>query len=68
MCGFAVNKSCEIDHAVGNLHVYCLNEKEGCKWTGKVNEVPKHTNSCQYEDVVCENNGCGDIIQRQLLR
>ena len=68
MCGFAMNQNCEIDHAVGNLHVYCLNEMEGCKWRGKVNEVATHTNSCQYEDVVCENNGCGDIVQRRLLK
>ena len=64
---FPVVQNKQIDRAVRSLRVYCTNEKEGCKWQGEINDIAKHLTCCEYEGVTCENEGCKDIVQRQLL-
>jgi len=65
---FPVVQNKQIDRAVRSLHVYCINEKEGCKWQGEINDIATHhLNHCEYARVMCENNGCKSIVQRQLL-
>ena len=51
-----------------SLHVYCTNEKEGCKWQGEVNDIDTHLKSCQFEGVKCENHGCEKNLQRQFVK
>ena len=65
---FPVVQNKQIDRAVRSLHVYCTNEKEGCKWQGEVNDIVAHLSCCQYESIECENSGCGISVQRQFLQ
>ena len=65
---FPVVQNKQTDRAVRSLHVYCTNEKEGCKWKGEINDIVAHINCCQYESVECENNGCDSNVQRQHLK
>ena len=65
---FPVVQNKQINRAVRSLRVYCTNEKEGCKWQGEINDLVGHLSSCQFENVECENSGCGIIMKRQLLR
>ena len=65
---FPVIQNKQIDRAVRSLHVYCTNEKEGCKWQGEINDIVGHVNCCQYEDVKCTNSSCGNIVQRRFLQ
>ena len=65
---FPVVQNKQIDRAVRSLHVYCTNEKEGCKWKGEINDIVKHLKCCQYESVECENSGCDSTVQRQHLK
>ena len=65
---FSIVQNKQIDRAVRSLHVYCTNEKEGCKWQGEVNDIATHLKSCQFEGVKCENHGCEKIIQRQFVK
>ena len=65
---FSVVLNKQIDRAVRSLHVYCTNEKEGCKWQGEVNNIDTHLRSCQFEGVKCENHGCEKNFQRQFVK
>ena len=65
---FSVVLNKQIDRAVRSLHVYCTNEKEGCKWQGEVNNIDTHLKSCQFEGVKCENHGCEKNFQRQFVK
>ena len=65
---FPVVQNKQMDRVVRSLHVYCINEKEGCQWQGEINDIFGHLNGCQYESVECENSGCGISIHRQSLK
>ena len=66
---FPVNQNKQIDRTIKSprLHIYCTKKKEGCMWQGEINDIVGHLNCCQYEDIKCENKGCGNIMQRQHL-
>ena len=47
-------------HNINGLHVYCINNKEGCKWKGELKDLSSHLQrekrqgECQYERVHCK--------------
>ena len=52
------------DRQIHNLVVLCSNEKIGCKWRGKLNELNGHLETtCQLEAVQCPK-GCGVSLKR----
>ena len=52
------------DRQIHNLLVLCSNEKVGCKWSGKLNELTSHLETtCQLESVQCPK-GCGVPLNR----
>ena len=49
-------------------HVYCLNGKNGCTWSGEINDINRHIdNDCQFVDLPCPSN-CGMILKRQRIK
>ena len=57
------------DRRVHNLKVKCPNNRRGCRWQGNLGNVNVHTNAdCDYQFVVCLNEGCNvEIESRHLL-
>ena len=57
------------DRRVHNLKVKCPNNGRGCRWQGNLGNVNVHTNAdCDYQFVVCLNEGCNvEIESRHLL-
>ena len=61
---------------VRSVHVYCPNMSRGCDWMGELNSVEEHLSpgvsksvarACQFETVVCPNEGCKEeVIRRDL--
>lgn len=52
------------DRDVHNFVVLCSNEKDGCKWHGKLNELHRHREvECHFEKVDCPK-GCNALLQR----
>jgi len=39
-----------------------------CTWMGKYDDLKAHLNTCQYERVLCDNNGCIKSIQRREIK
>ena len=57
----------EVDREIKALHVYCVNEKNGCTWTGEVKYAKGHLdNNCQFVDMSCPS-GCGMTLKRQCV-
>ena len=80
--GRSVNRSCpmcrtdgfntfpnkEANREIKALHVYCLNSRNGCTWSGEVNVVKRHVNNdCQFVDVPCPSK-CGIMLKRQCVQ
>ena len=53
-----INKSTQRN--INGLHVYCINNKEGCKWKGELKDLSSHLQQgeregeCQYVSVQCK--------------
>ena len=53
------------DREIYNLMVVCSNEKDGCKWCGKLIELTVHLeDTCLFEMVECPK-GCKLLLQRR---
>ena len=58
----------EANREIRALHVYCLNERNGCTWSGEVNDVKKHVDAdCQFVDMPCPSK-CGMKLKRQCIQ
>ena len=62
----------QIDRRVKKLHVYCINENDGCQWKGEISntarqDLDKHRETCQFEMIKCEYHdlGCKGKIARK---
>ena len=58
-----------IELEIRELHVYCTNKENGCKWQGELIDISNHlgnSNGCQFEEVKCFNE-CGKMTERQYL-
>ena len=59
----------QLDREIKSLHIYCTNKEKGCEWQGELHDVnnhPKNSDGCQFEDVKCSNE-CGKMIERRYL-
>ena len=58
----------EANREIKALHVYCMNERNGCIWSGEVNDVKRHVDTdCQFVDMPCPSK-CGMILKRQCIQ
>ena len=58
----------DINQKVRNLKVQCPDQERGCQWQGCLGEAEKHIDtSCNYQFVMCYNEGCGVEIERRNL-
>ena len=79
--GTAVNKACPmcreekfrifpnkgLDREIKSLSIHCDNRRDGCTWSGEVNDVEKHiTADCQFVEVNCPSK-CGLKLKRQCV-
>lgn len=63
--------------AVLQARAYCPNKENGCQWEGELRHISAHllgpadprsrVTLCQYEPVLCSNDGCGKEILRANL-
>ena len=59
-----------IQRNINGLHVYCINNKEGCKWKGELKELSSHLQQgkregdCQYVRIRCKHQCCIFVDQR----
>ena len=51
---------------IGELKMYCLNKKHGCKCVHKVSESEKHTEECQYQMINCLK--CDSLVLRGCMK
>eukprot|EP00040_Diaphanoeca_grandis_P001133 m.274943 g.274943 ORF g.274943 m.274943 type:complete len:394 (-) comp115617_c0_seq1:185-1366(-) len=55
-----------VEKMINKLSVRCPNV---CKaWTGPVDSLEKHRETCGFEEIVCTHEGCNSKIQRQNLQ
>lgn len=47
------------------LHIYCTNRREGCDWSGQVNDIDNHRDGCLFEEVECY--ACRNTMPRRNL-
>ena len=58
----------EANREIKALKVYCLNGRNGCTWSGEVNDVKSHVdNDCLFVDRPCPCN-CGMTLKRQCIQ
>ena len=58
----------EANREIKALKVYCQNSRNGCTWSGEVNDVKSHVdNDCQFVDEPCPSN-CGITLKRQCIQ
>uniref|UniRef100_A0A7M5UGY2 Uncharacterized protein n=1 Tax=Clytia hemisphaerica TaxID=252671 RepID=A0A7M5UGY2_9CNID len=50
-----------------NRPVKCIHHKEGCCWANALRELENHKKVCDFEEIVCPFNDCGDRFQRRFL-
>ena len=54
---------------INSLRVCCpiphVREDDTCPWTGKVEELPSHMDTCEYQNVKCTNDYCNAYILRK---
>ena len=54
---------------INALRVRCpiphVREDDTCPWTGKVEELPSHMDTCEYQNVKCTNDYCNAYIIRK---
>ena len=63
---FATFRNKQVERAVKDLRVFCSNRNKGCSWQDKITEINVHlVRNCQFEDVECTNQSCGQMVQRQ---
>ncbi|XP_031351931.1 TNF receptor-associated factor 4 isoform X2 [Photinus pyralis] len=46
--------------------VYCIHNKEGCKWSDELRKLKAHLNTCKHDAKPCTSN-CGAQIPRVLM-
>ena len=51
---------------LNEMHVYCTHKSQGCSWTGEINDIEKHSESCDFELIACPY-GCAQRVQRRAL-
>lgn len=44
------------------------NPNDKCTWTGRYDELAAHLNHCDFEKLVCTNEGCEEIVERHELQ
>ena len=65
--GFDTFPNKEAHREIKALHVYCVNKKNGCTWTGEVKDVKRHVDvDCQFVDMPCPSR-CGIKLKRQCI-
>ncbi|XP_057315486.1 TNF receptor-associated factor 3-like isoform X2 [Hydractinia symbiolongicarpus] len=48
-----------INRVILSLKVKCVNTRAGCDWCGEVSNMKDHqNNTCEFQNVVCDSNGC----------
>ena len=58
-----------IQRSINGLHVYCINNKEGCKWKGELKDLSSHLqHECQYVRVHCKHQHCTFVDQRYTVK
>lgn len=62
---FKTFKNKQVERAVKDLKIYCINKNKGCGWHDKMSEIFLHlARNCQFEAIECSNQ-CGEMVQRQ---
>lgn len=46
--------------------VYCIHQKEGCKWTDELRKLKAHLNTCKHDAMPC-TNACGANIAHLMM-
>ncbi|XP_065058733.1 TNF receptor-associated factor 6-B-like isoform X2 [Rhopilema esculentum] len=78
---FGVKSSCPIDRQaismmfpdnntkrkIQNLKIFCERKNWGCQWKEELSQYQPHSSDCLYVDVLCSNEGCGEILPKALL-
>ena len=65
--GFDSFPNKEADREIKALHVYCVNENNGCTWSGEVKDAKRHFDAvCQFVDMPCPSR-CGMKLKRQCI-
>ena len=65
--GFETFPNKEADREIKALHVYRVNDKNGCTWTGEVKNAKRHFDTvCQFVDMPCPSR-CGMKLKRQCI-
>ena len=63
----SVSRNKGFDSIVKDLKVFCLNDKEGCQWSGHLCFEPTHrVDTCDYQSIPCEKE-CGVRVARRLM-
>ena len=58
----------EANREIKALKAYCQNSRNGCTWSGEVNDVKSHVdNDCQFVDEPCPSK-CGVTLKRQCIQ
>ncbi len=75
--GFILTYNREKDMTVKQLEVYCTHRTIGCEWKGKLEMLDKHLNvdpelekqleGCDFVELQCCHDGCGQSFQRCLI-
>jgi len=58
----------QLDREIKELHVYCVNARSGCTWSGEINDLDKHINNdCPFLDVSCPSK-CGVMLKKKCVQ
>lgn len=52
----------------GAIDVRCRLFARGCRWKGSVRELVPHKEVCRFVTLLCKNKGCGDKLERRLMK
>ncbi len=61
-----INLSANMTDLIKRYNVPCLFQDEGCQWSGPLNKLKAHLNTCQKDAVSCLN-ACGAKIARLMM-
>ena len=66
---FTFTNDMRTQREVDDLKIFCPNKQPGgCPWSGELRSVGEHLEKkCQFTDMQCTNDGCQQMIRRELL-
>ena len=67
---FRLIENLDLKKSIEKLRVYCLYQKSGCMWSGKLQEGKAHLQECVFYPINCPNgcHGYGKIERRNLAK